>query len=92
MTICVSDYAGNVNNWLGVVKKSYSTYRAVKDVFGGTENVNGVLQNQQAASNIYTEISKQFGISPKESLNFAQSDQAHQLSDWANFVEKNKKK
>ena len=85
-------YSNKGSNWLGVVKKSYSTYRTVKEAFGGTADVVSMVKDAQTASKIYTQLNQQFGISPSESHNFAQSGQAHSLSDWANFVEKSKKR
>ncbi len=85
-------YSNKGSNWLGVVKKSYSTYRIVKEAFGGTADVGSMIKDAQTASKIYTQLNQQFGISPSESHNFAQSGQARTLSDWANFVEKNKKR
>lgn len=85
-------YSGTSGNWLGVVKKSYSTYRLVKEAFGGEADVRAVLKDVQTASNIYKQLNQQFGISPSKSHNFAQSGQARTLSDWANFVESNKKR
>ena len=85
-------YSNKGSNWLGVVKKSYSTYRTVKEAFGGKADVASMVKDAQTASKIYTQLNQQFGISPSESHNFAQSGQAHTLSDWANFVEKSKKR
>jgi hypothetical protein len=87
-----SRYAGRGSNWLGLVKKSYSTYSMVKNAFGGSSDVAAILKDAQSAANIYAQLNQEFGISPSESHNFAKSTQALKLSDWANFVESNKKK
>lgn len=85
-------YGNQPSNWLGLVKKSYSTYKRVKDIFGGSSDIAAQLKDSQMATNIYTQISQEFGISPVESHNFAQSSHSQRLSDWANFVENNKKR
>jgi hypothetical protein len=85
-------YAGQSSNWLGLVKKSYSTYRMVKDAFGGSSDISAILKDANSAANIYAQLNQQFGISPTESHNFAQTAQARRISDWANFVENNKKR
>lgn len=85
-------YGNKASNWLGLVKKSYSTYRMVKEAFGGSADVMSMLKDAQTAANIYTQLNQEFGISPAESHNFAQSGRGQKLSDWANFVENNKKK
>ena len=84
-------YNGAPQNWLGLVKKSYSTYRAVKETFGGSADVASMLKDGQSAMNIYGKLNEIFGISPSESDNFAKSGRAHNLSDWAYFVESRKK-
>lgn len=85
-------YANKSANWLGLVKKSYSTYRMVKEAFGGSADIGSMVKETQTAVNIYQELSQQFGISPAESHKFAQSGQGRRISDWANFVESNKRK
>jgi hypothetical protein len=74
-------------NWLGLVKRSYSTYRMVKEAFGGTADISSIMQDTQKAYAVYNQFQKMYGISPSESQKFAQSGQGHSLSDWANFVE-----
>jgi hypothetical protein len=85
-------YAGQSSNWLSLVKKSYSTYRLVKEAFGGSSDISAILKDANSAANIYAQLNQQFGISPTESHNFAQTAQARRISDWANFVESNKKR
>ena len=88
----LDDSAGQSSNWLGLVKKSYSTYRLVKEAFGGSSDISAILKDANSAANIYAQLNQQFGISPTESHNFAQTAQARRISDWANFVENNKKR
>ncbi len=85
-------YSGQSSNWLSLVKKSYSTYRLVKEAFGGSSDISAILKDANSAANIYAQLNQQFGISPTESHNFAQTAQARRISDWANFVENNKKR
>lgn len=85
-------YSETDGNWLGVVKKSFSTYRMVKEAFGGSTDIASMMKDARTASNIYQQLSQQFGISPTESHNFAQSGEGQRISDWANFVENNKRK
>ncbi len=80
-------YGGTRENWLGVVQRANTTYKAVKEIFGGRSDVPAILQDSRAASTIFSRIQQQFGISTLDCLNFAQSGNATRLSDWANFVE-----
>ena len=72
--------------WLSVVKKSYSTYKTVKEIFGGKSDVSAMLQDAQTASHIYTQFQQTFGIPLQDSRTFAPS--ATTISDWARFAEK----
>ena len=83
-------YGGTHDNWLGVVQRANSTYKAVKEVFGGRSDVSALLQDARAASNVFGRIQQKFGISSLDCLNFMQSGRATRLSDWANFVEAQK--
>lgn len=80
-------YGGTRDNWLGVVQRANSTYKAVKEIFGGRSDVGAVLQDSKAAATVFGRIQQNFGISTLDCLNFAQSGRATHLSDWANFVE-----
>ena len=84
-------YGGTRDNWLGVVQKANSTYKAVKEIFGGRSDVAAVLQDSRAATTVFGRIQQNFGISTLDCLNFAQSGRATHLSDWANFVEGKKR-
>lgn len=84
-------YGGTRDNWLGVVQKANSTYKAVKEIFGGRSDVAAVLQDSRAAATVFGRIQQYFGISTLDCLNFAQSGRATRLSDWANFVEGKKR-
>jgi hypothetical protein len=84
-------YGGTRDNWLGVVQKANSTYKAVKEIFGGRSDVTAVLQDSRAATTVFGRIQQYFGISTLDCLNFAQSGRATHLSDWANFVEGKKR-
>ena len=80
-------YGGTRENWLGVVQRANSTYKTVKEVFGGRSDISAIIQDSRAAATIFSRIQQQFGISTLDCLNFAQSGRATRLSDWANFVE-----
>ncbi len=84
-------YGGTRDNWLGVVQRANSTYKAVKEIFGGRSDVVAVLQDSRAAATVFGRIQQYFGISTLDCLNFAQSGRATRLSDWANFVEGKKR-
>ncbi len=74
-------------NWLGLAKKSYATYRTVKEALGGSADALSVLKDAQTAMSFYSKISELYGVSPTESANFAQSANARTAGDWATFVE-----
>ncbi len=80
-------YGGTRDNWLGVVQRANSTYKAMKEIFGGRSDIAAVLQDSRAAATVFGRIQQYFGISTLDCLNFAQSGRATHLSDWANFVE-----
>lgn len=84
-------YGGTRDNWLGVVQRANSTYKAVKEIFGGRTDVMVVLQDSRASATVFSRIQQYFGISTLDCLNFAQSGRATHLSDWANFVEGKKR-
>ena len=84
-------YGGTRDNWLGVVQRANSTYKAVKEIFGGRSDINAILQDSRAATTVFSRIQQKFGISTLDCLNFAQSGRATHLSDWANFVEGKKR-
>jgi hypothetical protein len=85
-------YASTDNNWLGLVKKSYSTYRTVKEMFGGSADVSAMLQDVQSAASVYNKITQSYGIPKAELVQFAQSKQGADVSDWASFIENNKRR
>lgn len=85
-------YASTDNNWLGLVKKSYSTYRTVKEMFGGSADAAAMLQDVQSAASIYSKITQSYGIPKAELEQFAQSKQGVNVSDWASFIENNKRR
>ncbi len=80
-------YKGASNNWLGVVKKSYSTYRSIKEALGGSADAVSIIKDARQAMGFYNRLNEMYGISPNESANFAQSSQAQTAGDWAAFVE-----
>jgi hypothetical protein len=80
-------YGGTRDNWIGVVQKANSTYKAVKEIFGGRSDITAILQDTRAATTVFSRIQQTFGISTLDCLNFFQSGRANRLSDWANFVE-----
>lgn len=80
-------YKGASNNWLGIVKKSYSTYRTVKEALGGSADAVSIIKDARQALGFYTRLNEMYGISPNESANFAQTPQAQTAGDWAAFVE-----
>lgn len=80
-------YGGASNNWLGVVKKSYSTYRTVKEALGGSADAVSIIKDARQALGFYNRLNEMYGISPNESAHFAQSPQAQTAGDWAAFVE-----
>jgi hypothetical protein len=84
-------YKGMSGNWLGLVKKSYSTYRIVKEALGGSADAASVIKDARQAMNFYNQLNEKFGISPNESANFAQTPQTQTVGDWAAFVENRKR-
>jgi hypothetical protein len=85
-------YANNTSNWLGLVKRSYNTYRNVKEIFGGSADLSALVNDAQYAMTIYNKLQEIYGISTAESKDFALSGQGKNISDWASFVEKMKRK
>jgi hypothetical protein len=85
-------YASTDNNWLGLVKKSYSTYKTVKEMFGGSADVATMLQDVQSAASVYEKMTQSYGIPKAELEQFAQSKQGVNVSDWASFIENNKRR
>lgn len=84
-------YGGTRDNWLGVVQRANSTYKTIKEIFGGRSDVAAVLQDSRTATTVFGRIQQYFGISTLDCLNFAQSGRALHLSDWANFIESRKR-
>jgi hypothetical protein len=84
-------YAATQENWLGVVRHASGIYKTVHDIFG-TDNPSDVLNDARAAATVYARLQDFFGISAGKSLDFAQSNRATRLSDWANFVVSNMKR
>jgi hypothetical protein len=84
-------YGGTRDNWLGVVQRANNTYKAVKEIFGGRADITAILQDSRAAATVFSRIQQRFGISAVDCLNFAQSGRSTHLSDWANFVEGQKR-
>jgi hypothetical protein len=84
-------YKGTSTNWLGVVKKSYLTYRTVKEALGGSADAVSIIKDANQAMGFYNRLNETFGISPNESANFAQTTQAQTAGDWAAFVESRKR-
>lgn len=80
-------YSHANTNWLGLVKRSYSTYKIVKEIFGGSTDAVSMLQDARKAAAIYNEIQSKFGIPAIESQNFAETSKGRSLSDWAYFIE-----
>jgi hypothetical protein len=80
-------YSKASNNWLGLVKRSYATYKIVKEAFGGSADVASVIQDTHKAYSVYNNFQKLFGVSTADSQQFAQSGQGRTISDWANFIE-----
>jgi hypothetical protein len=85
-------YASTDNNWLSLVKKSYSTYRTVKEMFGRSADVATMLQDAQSAASIFNKMTQFYGIPKAELEQFAQSKQGVEVSDWASFIENNKRR
>lgn len=85
-------------DWLAVFNASRKTYAKVKSVFekAGIEieetedKVVSGLINEVAAKTFYTKIEETFNISEAEARAFAQKGE-RTLSDWARFMEENKK-
>jgi hypothetical protein len=84
-------YGGTRDNWLGVVQRANSTYKTIKELFGGRSDITAIIQDSRAAATVFARIQQQFGISTLDCLNFAQSGRSGHLSDWANFVEGRKR-
>ena len=69
-------YGGTRDNWLGVVQRANSTYKAIKEIFGGQSDITAVLKESRAAATVFGRIQQYFGISTLDCLNFAQSGRA----------------
>ncbi len=85
-------YASAGGNWLNLVKKSYSTYKTVKEAFGETPDAAEMLKDAQRAMGFYNRLNQIYGIPTTESHNFAQSGEGQSVSDWAIFAESNKRR
>ncbi len=76
-------------NWLGKVKKAHQTYSTIKEMFGGKADVKGMMDDAQTAMHTMSQINRLYGISMQELKAFA--PQAKSVSDWAHYIENNKK-
>jgi hypothetical protein len=76
-------------NWLGKVKKAHQTYSTIKEMFGGKADVKGMMDDAQTAMHTMSQINRLYGISMQELKAFA--PKAKSVSDWAHYIENNKK-
>ncbi len=76
-------------NWLNTIRHARGVYQMVHDIFEGREDVSSLLRDNQRASAIFSELQEVFGIPPSQSREFAQ--RTKKLSDWAAFVEANRR-
>lgn len=76
-------------NWLNTIRHARGVYQTVHDIFDGKGDVKNLLSNVQTATAIFGELQEVFGIPTTESRQFSQ--RARKLSDWAAFVEANRR-
>lgn len=86
-----------------ILKSSKDTYVKVRSLFSDEletpksdteiliEDVSFILKNKTVANSVYHEIEDLFGIPADKSADFAKKGQ-QAVSDWATFVEENKRK
>lgn len=76
-------------NWLNTIRHGRGIYQTVHDIFEGKEDVRELLTDAQKSVGIYKELQDVFGIPIAESRLHAQ--RARKLSEWAAFVEANRR-
>lgn len=76
-------------NWLNTIRHGRGVYQMVHDIFDGKEDVRDLLTDTQKAAAIYNELQEVFGI-PIAELR-TQAQRARKLSEWAAFVEANRR-
>ena len=88
----------NVKDWFQILKSSHETYGKVKNIFEGIdsnavkkEKLDQVMSDDSDADEVYSKMKELFGISSDDVKAFAAKGQKA-LSDWADFVEEQKKK
>jgi len=86
----------SAKDWWNIINTSAKTYGKVKDIFNQAkgeeveeENVGEMLQDAKSANDFYKNLKKTFNISEEDAKNFADKG-AKAVSDWVEFVEKNK--
>jgi len=86
----------SAKDWWKIINTSAKTYGKVKDIFNQAkgeeveeENVGEMLQDAKSANDFYKNLKKTFNISEEDAKNFADKG-AKAVSDWVEFVEKNK--
>ena len=88
----------SAKDWFYVLKTSHQTYTKVKSLFEAIDkkavqenNPDQLLNNQSDANELYKKMEELFGITPEQVASFTRRGQ-RTLSDWAAFVEEEKKK
>lgn len=93
---------GNLSqtDWINIIQGSLKTYNALKSIFDeadGVENeavdektLDFVLSNPSIKATVFSEIEQQFGI-PSNMLDAYATRGSRALSDWATFVDQNKR-
>ena len=86
----------SAKDWWKVLNTSAKTYGKVKEIFQKvkgeeveTENVGEMLEDAKSANDFYKNLKKTFNISEEEAKDFADKG-AKAVSDWVEFIEKNK--
>lgn len=92
---------GDGTNWLETIRASYNTYKTVRSIFNTLSGRNEaeeldptaigrILSNKTIADQIYSNLERNFSIPEEQSRAFANQGKKA-MSEWADFVEKNKK-
>ena len=87
----------SAKDWFQVLKTSHQTYSKVKSLFESVDKkavqknkLDQLLKDQKDANEIYNKMEELFGITPEQVTSFARKGE-RALSDWAEFVEEEKK-
>lgn len=87
------DSSYSTRDWFSILQTSYSTYSKLKSIFNEPTNAADIkkeMKDKERANTIYDQLSNVFNISKEEAKSFARKG-GESLSDWASFVEENRR-